>query len=143
MNPKTALIIGATGLTGEECLKQLLDNVYYNRVIALTRKPLLTKHPRLQNVVVDFDEPEKYTAAIKADDVYCAIGTTIGKAGSKEAFRHVDYEIPRGLRKLPGPMARRSLCWYHPWAPMPLRQFFTAGLKANWKKRSKIRASNR
>ncbi|HEY2915041.1 MAG TPA: oxidoreductase, partial [Candidatus Angelobacter sp.] len=29
-----------------------------------------------------------------AQDVFCALGTTIRKAGSQEAFRHVDMELP-------------------------------------------------
>jgi uncharacterized protein YbjT (DUF2867 family) len=94
MNHQTALIIGATGLTGHECLLQLLNTPPYSKVTALTRKPLPITHPRLENVVVDFDKLDNYTAKIKADDIYCAIGTTIGKAGSQAAFTHVDYEIP-------------------------------------------------
>lgn len=100
MTNKTALIIGATGLTGEECLKQLLNNAAYNQVIALTRKPLSITHTHLQNVVVDFDHLDKYAANVKADHIYCAIGTTIGKAGSQQAFRHVDFDIPLQVAQL-------------------------------------------
>ena len=93
MTNKTALVIGATGLVGEETLKQLLKCADYNKVIALTRKPLSLKNAKFENPVVDFDKPEQYNS-IKADDVFCAMGTTIGKAGSQAAFRRVDYEIP-------------------------------------------------
>jgi uncharacterized protein YbjT (DUF2867 family) len=47
--------------------------------------------------LVDYDNPE--TLAIAADDVYCCLGTTIKKAGSKEAFRRVDYVYPIELAK--------------------------------------------
>jgi uncharacterized protein YbjT (DUF2867 family) len=93
MNNKTALIIGATGLVGEETLKELLQSADYSKVIALTRKPLNLKNTKLENPVVDFDKPEQYNT-IKADDVFCAMGTTIGKAGSQAAFKRVDFEIP-------------------------------------------------
>jgi uncharacterized protein YbjT (DUF2867 family) len=93
MTNKTALVIGATGLVGEETLKQLLHSDNYNKVIALTRKPLTFKNAKLENRVVDFDKPEEYNN-IKADDVFCAMGTTIGKAGSQAAFKKVDFEIP-------------------------------------------------
>lgn len=93
MSNKTALIIGATGLVGEETLKELLQSADYGKVIALTRKLLNLKNAKLENPVVDFDKPEQYKA-IKADDVYCAMGTTIGKAGSQAAFKKVDFEIP-------------------------------------------------
>ena len=98
MANKTALVIGATGLVGEETLKQLLDSAQYDRVIALTRRPLDIKHAKLENAVVDFDKPEQYSK-IKVDDVYCAMGTTIGKAGSQAAFKRVDYEIPMQVAK--------------------------------------------
>jgi len=93
MANKTALVIGATGLVGEETLRQLLLSAQYSRVIALTRKPIGIQHAKLENPVVDFDKPEQFDQ-IKADDVYCAMGTTIGKAGSQAVFRKVDLEIP-------------------------------------------------
>jgi uncharacterized protein YbjT (DUF2867 family) len=97
MSAKTALIIGATGLVGEVCLTLLLENKAYEKVIALTRKPLNISNPKLTNHVVDFDNLEVSKALIKADDVFCAMGTTIGKAGSKEAFRKVDFDYPHKI----------------------------------------------
>ena len=93
MTNKTALIIGANGLVGEATIKQLLQSPQYSKVIALTRKPLAINNSKFENPVVNFDKPEQYNK-IKADDVYCAMGTTITKAGSQAAFRRVDYEIP-------------------------------------------------
>lgn len=100
MNTRTALIIGATGLTGEQLLQQLLNNATYSKVIAVVRKPLAIHHPKLENLVVDFSNLELYKAQLKADDVYCAIGTTIGKAGSQEAFKKVDYDYPLQIAEL-------------------------------------------
>ena len=99
MANKTALVIGATGLVGEETLKQLLQSQQYSKVIALTRKPLGFTDAKLENPVVDFDKAEQYKS-IKADDIYCAMGTTIGKAGSQAAFRKADFEIPLRLAEL-------------------------------------------
>ena len=99
MAKKTALIIGATGLVGEETLRQLLQSTDYSKVIALTRKPLGFTNAKLENPVVDFDRREQYDG-IKPDDVYCAMGTTIGKAGSQEAFRKADFEIPLRVAEL-------------------------------------------
>ena len=99
MENKTAFVIGATGLVGEETLKQLLQNSGYSKVIALTRKPLGFKNPKLENPVVDFDKPEQYNN-IKANDVYCAMGTTIGKAGSQAAFRKADFVIPMRVAEI-------------------------------------------
>lgn len=94
------MIIGATGLTGEQLLEQLLNNATYSKVIAVVRKPLALHHPKLENLVVDFSKLDLYKEQLKADDVYCAIGTTIAKAGSQEAFTKVDYEYPLQIAKL-------------------------------------------
>jgi uncharacterized protein YbjT (DUF2867 family) len=91
---KTALIIGATGLVGEQCLNELLNSVAYEKVIALTRKPIKSPKAKLQCLVTDFENLDSLKDQLKADDIFCAIGTTIAKAGSKEAFRKVDFEIP-------------------------------------------------
>ena len=91
---KTALIIGATGLTGEQCLMELMASTHYNKVIVLTRKKLVTTNSEIENIVTDFENLESIRQQIKAEHIYCAMGTTIGKAGSQAAFRKVDYEIP-------------------------------------------------
>ena len=97
---KTALIIGATGLVGEQCLNELLASAAYEKVIALTRKKLALQNPKLQNIVTDFENLELIKDQLKADDIFCAMGTTIGKAGSKDAFRKVDFEIPLHVAQL-------------------------------------------
>jgi len=89
---KTALIAGATGLVGSHLLPLLLSGDRYEKVIAITRKPL-PEHPRLEQVTIDMSDPSAYTT-FKADDVYCCLGTTIAVAGSKENFRKVDFVYP-------------------------------------------------
>jgi len=91
---KTALLIGATGLVGEQCLTELLSSVAYEKVIAFTRKKIESKKAKFENIVTDFENLDLIATQIKADDVFCAMGTTIGKAGSQDAFKKVDYEIP-------------------------------------------------
>lgn len=97
---KTALIIGATGLVGEQCLNELLASAAYEKVIALTRKMLSLQNSKLQNIVTDYENLEQIKDQLKADDIFCAMGTTIGKAGSKDAFRKVDFEIPLQVAQL-------------------------------------------
>jgi len=88
---KTAMIIGATGLVGEKCLQYLIQSNAYDSVIALTRRKLSVNHPKLNNIVLDFDALEENVSRFAVDDVYCCLGTTIKTAGSKAAFRQVDY----------------------------------------------------
>ncbi|MFA0962744.1 oxidoreductase [Roseivirga sp. BDSF3-8] len=90
-NGKTALIAGSTGLIGGHLLLQLLDDPAYSQVISLTRRPTSEAHPKLKEVIVDFDNLEQAGDDLKADHVFCCLGTTRKKAGSKEAFHKVDY----------------------------------------------------
>ena len=91
---KKALIIGATGLVGGFVLDDLLNDDYYSEVIVLTRKSLNKSNPKLKEILVDFNNLENYKNDIKADTVFCCLGTTIKIAGSQEAFKKVDYEYP-------------------------------------------------
>ncbi|GAB4010444.1 oxidoreductase [Spirosoma migulaei] len=95
---KTALVLGATGLIGELLTHRLVDSPFYNNVKVLVRKSLSWQHPRLQEVQFDFDHPNGLLT--QADDIFCCLGTTIKKAGSKEAFRQVDYHYPIDIARL-------------------------------------------
>lgn len=93
---RTALIAGATGLIGGACLERLLADSKYRRVIAIVRRPLTVVHPKLESHVTDFDQLETLEPAA-IDDVFCALGSTIKKAGSEEAFRKIDLGYPKAL----------------------------------------------
>ena len=93
-NPKTAVVAGASGLVGSHLLQALLQSTSYGQVVALVRKPLGVNHSKLREVPMDFD-----ALSFPVDDVFCALGTTIRKAGSKEAFLKVDKELPLALAK--------------------------------------------
>lgn len=88
---KTALLAGATGLIGSALLPLLLASDRYAKVIVVGRRPVSTQHPKLTQVVTDFDQLEAEGARLIADDVYCCLGTTIGQAGSRAAFYRVDF----------------------------------------------------
>ena len=86
---RTALIAGATGLTGKHLIEFLLADARYASVHALVRKAALQVHPKLSEQVIDFESLPKLP---KADDAFCCLGTTIRKAGSQAAFRKVDFD---------------------------------------------------
>lgn len=88
---RNALIAGASGLVGGYCLRLLLQSSRYSQVISIGRHDLPLIHPKLDQQTVDFKHLKNYAADLAADDIYCCLGTTIKKAGSKEAFYQVDH----------------------------------------------------
>jgi len=80
---------------GGHLLGLLAGDPAYSAIGAFTRRPLGLSGGTVHEVVVDFDRPESYRAHLAGvDDVFCCLGTTIKKAGSREAFRKVDFEAP-------------------------------------------------
>jgi uncharacterized protein YbjT (DUF2867 family) len=87
----TALIAGASGLVGGLLLRELLAAGEHRRVIAVGRRPVEIEHAHLRQVTVDFSALEKAGDDLQADDVFCCLGTTMRRAGSRAAFRAVDH----------------------------------------------------
>ena len=85
-----AAIIGATGLVGSNLLSLLMSNNKYEKISIITRTvpnglPEKVEHAPLNE--------GNYTFPTNIDTAYCCLGTTIKKAGSKDAFRKVDLEL--------------------------------------------------
>jgi uncharacterized protein YbjT (DUF2867 family) len=88
---KTAVIAGATGAIGSRLLPLLLDSPDYARVIVLTRRPLGGSHPKLVELLNDYRNLPGLGDALRADDVYCCLGTTQKKSG-KTGLEQVDHD---------------------------------------------------
>lgn len=106
MKGRTAIVAGATGLVGKELIKQLVNDPDYDKIIALVRKKMDIDLPngqgKLEQRVIDF---AKLSESLKSSEfahahVYCTLGTTIKKAGSKPQFRRVDRDYPLLLAEL-------------------------------------------
>ena len=111
-NTKVALVVGASGLVGKHLLLKLLASPRYSKVIALVRTPLKLEHEKLEQWQINFEQLEaeltSHSFAVenqqhqslqgndltKIDHIFCTLGTTIKKAGSKSAFSQVDYQYP-------------------------------------------------
>ena len=91
---KNALIIGATGLVGENALKTLLQSNIYKEVIALVRTPLEYQHKKLKEIIINFDHLDEYQSLFAVDDIYCCLGTTIKKAKTQENMKKIDVDYP-------------------------------------------------
>ena len=97
----SAIVVGATGLVGTKLVDTLLADPDYDTIHALVRRPFAATHAKLRAHVVAFARlAEVDWPAV--DDIFCCLGTTIGIAGSREAFRKVDYDLPLAI-------ARRAL----------------------------------
>ena len=96
------LLAGATGLVGRECLHLLIDDPSVGRVVTIARRPLdlVPVSAKLDPRVVSFDRLDADEALFEADDIICALGTTIAQAGSQERFRQVDLEYPLAIARL-------------------------------------------
>ena len=99
MNTQRALVIGGTGLVGSHLLEQLNADQRFGKIYALSRRP--TKpHSRIVNIVTELDAVTGQEEFFDVDVVFCAIGSTIKKAGSQAEFRRIDYELPMHIARL-------------------------------------------
>jgi uncharacterized protein YbjT (DUF2867 family) len=89
---RKAIIIGATGLVGKELLRQLIASESYDKIVVITRKPVGISTGKISEHIVDFDRLTDFSNLIQGDHAFCCLGTTMKKAGSKTAFRKVDYD---------------------------------------------------
>ncbi|MEZ4773865.1 MAG: NAD(P)H-binding protein [Bacteroidia bacterium] len=97
MSGKIAMIFGATGLIGGHLLRELIQDDRYETLHIFSRRAMKSPSDKVVVHVVDFKKPESFRHLIKGDELYCSLGTTIRKAGSREDFLFVDYEIPTYL----------------------------------------------
>jgi len=96
MNKKKALIIGASGLIGSNLIQLLLNDDHIAAVRSLVRKPSGIKHPKLEEIAIDFNNMEAFEKNIGSGDfIFSCIGTTMKKVkGNKQLYRSIDFDIP-------------------------------------------------
>lgn len=97
---KKAIIVGASGLIGNELLNILLQHSYYNEILVLVRKELPMNHPKLIQLVVDFENLDKWSAAITGDVLFCCLGTTKAKSPDLKEYRRIDHDYPVKLGRI-------------------------------------------
>ena len=95
---KTALIFGVSGLTGKALLKNLIDDTRYEKIYIVTRKPFGGIHFKVEEILFNFKDFSELPE-IKAHHVFSCLGTTLKKAGSKEAQLVIDRDYPIEIAK--------------------------------------------
>jgi len=96
---RKALVLGASGLVGRAVCKLLSSDPGVSEIHALARSPIARLDPTVRTHTVDFQHLDA-TALPPVDEVYCCLGTTRADAGSEEAFRWVDHDLPLLLARL-------------------------------------------
>lgn len=97
---KTALILGATGLTGTQLLKLLIDDNSYDKIKLFSRKKIEGLPSKVQQFIGNIVELESFRPDFNADVVFCCIGTTLKKSPDKNVYRSIDYGIPAKAAQL-------------------------------------------
>lgn len=88
---RSALLVGATGLVGSHCLRLLLEDDDWSQVVVLARRRIAASRPKLLARLVDFDRLSQLSGFPRVTDVFCALGTTMARAGSQPEFYKVDF----------------------------------------------------
>src|SRR6478752_3467176 len=98
---QTATLIGASGLIGSHLLQLLLKDNTFSTVKIIVRRPQLLRDPKLQEIVINFEDKKALEQAIAGSAVvFSAVGTTQKKVkGDKNAYRKVDFDIPVNAAK--------------------------------------------
>ena len=97
---KTAIILGATGLTGGILLNLLLEDHTYSKIKVFGRASVDITHPKIEEQLLDMLKLQEGVLDFNGDVVFCCIGTTNSKTPDKELYRKIDHGIPVTAAKL-------------------------------------------
>lgn len=97
---KTAIILGATGLTGGRLLELLLNDSRYAKIKLFSRSSVGITDPKIEEYLGDMFNLEDYKDDFKGDEVFCCIGTTKSKTPNKDFYKKIDFGIPKSAALL-------------------------------------------
>lgn len=95
-----ALVLGATGATGQELVKLLIKDPKFDKVSIFVRQNPQIEHNKLVIHKIDFSKLGEYKAFISGDVLFSALGTTLKDAGSKAQQFLVDYTYQYEFAKM-------------------------------------------
>lgn len=88
-------LFGPTGLIGNEILKLLENDIDFENINVVSRRPVELKSKKSTLNIIDFKDFNSYLNVIDGSDVVlAAIGTTQSKVGfNKKKYREIDFDI--------------------------------------------------
>ena len=97
---KTAIILGATGLTGGKLLELLLNDPNYNKIKLFSRSSVGISDPKIEEYLGDMFNLNDFKGQFTGEEVFCCIGTTKSKTPNKEFYKKIDFGIPKSAALL-------------------------------------------
>lgn len=97
---KTAIILGATGLTGGLVTDLLLKDPAFSKVKIFTRRPTSFKHTKIEEIICDLLDVNTFKDDFRGDAVFCCIGTTKAQTPDRDKYHAIDYGIPVNTAQL-------------------------------------------
>lgn len=96
---EVANVIGASGLVGQQLVAQLLGHPEFGKVRSFVRRTSGISHPKLEEIQIDFDQPESWKHLVQGDVLFSTMGTTIKTAKTKENQYRVDFTYQHEFAK--------------------------------------------
>ncbi len=86
-----AVLVGSTGLVGQEILKALIQKNQIDEIKSFSRNTTPLQSPKLSQRIIDFDQMKQWDHELEADIAFSALGTTRSRAGSYQNQYKVDF----------------------------------------------------
>ena len=97
---RSAIILGATGLTGSLLLNKLIADDSYSSIKLFSRKASGNTSPKVEEFIGDIIQLEHFKNEFTADVMFCCIGTTSAKTKDRTVYKAIDYGIPHKAAKM-------------------------------------------
>jgi uncharacterized protein YbjT (DUF2867 family) len=97
---KKAIVLGASGLIGNQLVRLLLEDDSFSQVTLFVRKELSFSSNKLQQIILNFNDLEKHQNQFDGSVLFLCLGTTRKKTPNLEDYRAIDYGITLRAAKL-------------------------------------------